>query len=429
MKVDASSMPRAIGGLHRRVVVTGLLGAVSIVMPVAVGAGSSSALAWGTAGVAIAALGMVVWRFRVAVTLTERVHKEREQFFCGIIDACHQPVSVADAAALPGSTGGSWLYVNRAVRDAFGKPLDHFLGRPCHEWGANICRTADCGRAALAAGRTETTFAQDFGAGLNHFRVRTHTVEDLEGAPAYTVEWVDPQEEIAFQLRLAAEQATDLSSRSALAVEEVAQNAATVASAAEELQTSIAELASRTEQASQGADTARKITSDTGEEASVLASALVQLARDSEGVDEVSRSVAAIADQTNLLALNATIEAARAGAAGKGFAVVATEVKSLAQQSQESTDKIGSSLADLREGIGRYAEDVVSLSGHIVEAGSQTSNINEVVGEIASAIARQEKAVHSIARSAAATAQATAVAAESVRATIEAVQQALHVAG
>ena len=48
-----------------------------------------------------------------------------------------------------------------------------------------------------------------------------------------------------------------------------------------------------------------------------------------------------ITGQINLLALNATIESARAGEAGRGFAVVAAEVKNLANQAKQATDKIG----------------------------------------------------------------------------------------
>ena len=47
-----------------------------------------------------------------------------------------------------------------------------------------------------------------------------------------------------------------------------------------------------------------------------------------------------ITGQINLLALNATIESARAGEAGRGFAVVAAEVKNLANQAKQATDKI-----------------------------------------------------------------------------------------
>lgn len=82
-------------------------------------------------------------------------------------------------------------------------------------------------------------------------------------------------------------------------------------------------------------------------------------------VNEMANIIDGISKQTNLLALNAAIEAARAGDAGKGFSVVAEEIRSLAEQSQDSTQNISEIVNGLSIASKQLATDTLAISDEL----------------------------------------------------------------
>ncbi|KPG00396.1 histidine kinase [Rhodopseudomonas sp. AAP120] len=169
----------------------------------------------------------------------------------------------------------------------------------------------------------------------------------------------------------------------------------TVAAGAEELNTSVREISETMTKSRQTAAGAVERVANADAQAQRLNSA----AQSMSGIVELINN---ITGQINLLALNATIESARAGEAGRGFAVVAAEVKNLANQAKQATDKIGEEISSLniisgdvagalnaiKQAINDVSEYVTSTAAAVEEQSTVTSEMSSSMQRAASEAAR-----------------------------------------
>jgi methyl-accepting chemotaxis protein len=147
-------------------------------------------------------------------------------------------------------------------------------------------------------------------------------------------------------------------------------------------------------------------------EVSEMANRILALDARTREVTGIVDAVKTLADQSNMLAINAAIEAVRSGDSGKGFGVVAREMRSLADQSIQATQRIRDVLdgvsASMREAAKvseqgeqrvRGSLDAVRTSGtQLQKLAAIISDTSSSVRQITAAVAQQDAGTHQIAQ-------------------------------
>lgn len=192
-----------------------------------------------------------------------------------------------------------------------------------------------------------------------------------------------------------------------LNIEQVSKAMQDMSAAIEEITSSMESVSTLSKETNDISQKGAKLASDAEKSMNEISTHSVQVYEIVSDVDkqmgEISKIVVLIrelASQTNLLALNAAIEAARAGDAGRGFAVVATEVKSLAQESRSSAERIEEMIGNLQKST-QHASAAMGDARDLVENGSK------MVTETVSAFNNIASAIDKVAKSATEVAAAT----------------------
>ncbi|MBU3188915.1 methyl-accepting chemotaxis protein [Clostridium bowmanii] len=114
----------------------------------------------------------------------------------------------------------------------------------------------------------------------------------------------------------------------------------------------------------------------------VAAKNIKSLEETTRRIDKIVDAIVNVTIQTNMLAVNGSIEAARAGEFGRGFSVVAVDIRALANESAENTDKIKDLVRAIQNQIQRVSADTEISSknsfSEVEKAKKTTHNLNVI---------------------------------------------------
>ncbi len=215
---------------------------------------------------------------------------------------------------------------------------------------------------------------------------------------------------------------------SSAATEEVTASGEEVASASQSVANNSQNLADKAEQLNQLAENGAKLVEDISamiseskEKGTNTVREAQTLNENTKNVQEIISVIDQISEQTSLLALNAAIEAARAGEAGKGFAVIADEIRSLADESKKSTEKITNILTEIRNGVINTTEDTKTTIDGIIEISKKMETIDKMFKDMG----KEVEEIMGMSSNMAAAAQEESASSEEIASAMEAAARAI----
>jgi methyl-accepting chemotaxis protein len=133
--------------------------------------------------------------------------------------------------------------------------------------------------------------------------------------------------------------------------EEIRQTSQVAARTAEGILSDIAKAESAGEKGSAALEQSLTSLADILDNVRSTAANIGELGERTRQIGSITNTVKDLADQSNMLALNAAIEAVRSGEHGKGFALVAREIRRLADQSIQGTERVREILESVRMAV------------------------------------------------------------------------------
>jgi methyl-accepting chemotaxis protein len=359
--------------------------------------------------IAIILAGLMAKKANKLAALEAKYDKD-VHWYESMLDSIPFPISVTD-------NDMKWTFVNAPVEGLFQKKRAEFIGKPCSDWGAAICKTKNCGITCLKGGKPQTFFEQ-FGA---EYQVDTSYLHDRNGKVVGHIEVVQDitaMKKIEHVQNKIIEEAEAVCETLIGEMEKAENNAVRLADSASGQMASIQELsavankiAENTKQnAEYLAATTEKVRNaeeemkSSNDQMAKLIGAMEQMESTSNEISNIIISIEDIASQTNLLSLNASIEAARAGEAGRGFAVVADQIGQLAGQStkaaQNTKDLINTTIEAIQNGsalTNKAAQLIDAVVASISEIREYSAAVSSATTEEADAINQMNTELEQIA--------------------------------